>query len=255
MQIASPRDDEQELVALDGRVGGGHVLRSALCLAAVTGRGFALERFRQDCKMPGLLRSHLAVVRAMAEVCQAEVTGAALNCTSLQFKPGRLVAGEYAFAVGAAGSAIVLLQTVATALLHADGVSTVTVRGGTHVSSAPPFAFVQQSWLPALRKMGAKIDVTLEQWGFFPAGGGQVRATVHPSPLQPIALDKRGALLGIKVVAASSLLNAKVARRELRTLTTGLKELQVQGIELPVVTQEAMAVRDSPGPGNICWLE
>src|SRR5579885_2043007 len=113
------------MIRIDGAYGegGGQMLRSALSLSLVTGKPFSIENIRAKRERPGLLRQHLTAVLAAAEVGGAEITGANLGSTSLTFSPGRVKAGDYRFAVGTAGSATLVLQTVLPALMLAEGAS------------------------------------------------------------------------------------------------------------------------------------
>src|SRR5205085_2150276 len=133
------------------------ILRSALGLSLVTGEPFHIEKIRAGRKNPGLLRQHLTAVTAAAQVGSAEVTGAYLGSKELTFRPTQVKGGDYAFAIGTAGSAMLVLQTVLPALLMADEPSTLTLEGGTHNPFAPPFDFLTKSFLPILRRMGAKV--------------------------------------------------------------------------------------------------
>ena len=60
------------------------------------------------------------------------VDGARIGSTQLTFEPGPVRAGDYRFAVGTAGSTMLVLQCILPALLIADGPSTVVIEGGTH---------------------------------------------------------------------------------------------------------------------------
>jgi len=99
--------------------GGGQILRTSLALSLVTGQPFRIERIRARRQKPGLLRQHLTAVEAAKAVGCAEVSGAALNSQTLEFRPGPVTPGNYRFAVGTAGSATPVLQTVLPALLTA----------------------------------------------------------------------------------------------------------------------------------------
>lgn len=61
------------MIHIDGSrgEGGGQVLRTALALSVVTGRGFEISRIRAGRRRPGLGRQHLAAVRAAARVGSA----------------------------------------------------------------------------------------------------------------------------------------------------------------------------------------
>src|SRR5690606_41770266 len=110
-------------VVIDGAggEGGGQVLRSALSLSAWTGRPFRIERIRGRRKRAGLLRQHLTAVKATAGICGAEVSGAELHSTTLDFQPGRVRHGDYTFRIGSGGRPTLVLQTVLLPLLGAGG--------------------------------------------------------------------------------------------------------------------------------------
>ncbi|MCW1243109.1 hypothetical protein OC610_01695 [Pseudomonas sp. SAICEU22] len=135
----------QDLILIDGTHGGGQVLRTALSLSIITGRAFRMTGIRGKRSRPGLLRQHLTAVQAAAEICGARILGAELNSTAIEFRPGSVRAGNYSFAIGTAGSTMLVLQTLLPALLQADGPSTVRISGGTHNPAAPPFDFVESA--------------------------------------------------------------------------------------------------------------
>lgn len=163
----------KDLIELDGSEGGGQILRSALSLSMTSGQPLRIRNIRGRRSRPGLLRQHLTAVRAAAEICAAEVEGAELGSRELAFRPGAIRAGDYAFAIGSAGSCSLVLQTLLPALLAANGESRVRISGGTHNPLAPPADFLRDSWLPLLQRMGAEVDLELLRHGFVPAGGGE----------------------------------------------------------------------------------
>ncbi|TNE84183.1 MAG: RNA 3'-terminal phosphate cyclase [Deltaproteobacteria bacterium] len=233
------------MLHVDGSMGegGGQVLRSSLSLSAITGRAFRIDAIRAGRSKPGLLRQHLACVRAAAEICGARIEGAQLGSTSLVFEPGPIRAGSFAFAVGSAGSANLVLQTVLPILWHAQDVSEVAVEGGTHNDWSPPFPFLAACFAPVMARMGAPVDLALEAHGFYPAGGGRVRALVEPADWQPLHWLERGEV-SLSAHAVVSGLPLKVGGRELvaldRALGTG--------------RGKPHQVANPRGPGNACWL-
>jgi RNA 3'-terminal phosphate cyclase (ATP) len=156
------------MLTIDGSLGkgGGQILRTALALATVTGKPFRIEKIRAGRPKPGLLRQHLTAVKAAATISDAIVTGAELGSGALTFTPGHLRAGEFAFAVGTAGSATLVLQTILPALLTAPAPSTLVLEGGTHNPAAPPFDFLVKSFLPLINRMGPTVTAELERPGF-----------------------------------------------------------------------------------------
>jgi RNA 3'-terminal phosphate cyclase (ATP) len=121
-------------ITIDGSEGegGGQILRTALALSLVTGRPFRIEGIRAGRKKPGLLRQHMTAVNAATEVSGARVSGADLGSRTLSFEPSQVRGGDYRLAVGTAGSATLVLQTVLPALLFAREPSRLTLEGGTH---------------------------------------------------------------------------------------------------------------------------
>jgi RNA 3'-terminal phosphate cyclase (ATP) len=185
-------------VSIDGRMGegGGQVLRSSLTLSLCSGRPVRIENIRAGRRKPGLMRQHLACVRAAVAISNGSADGDALSSGKLTFTPGLVQSGDFQFAVGSAGSALLVLQTVLVPLMLADGPSTVRIEGGTHNAWAPPIDFLQQSFLPQLEKMGAKVNLRMERIGFFPAGGGVIFAEIQPltrADAKPLTLMERGA--------------------------------------------------------------
>jgi RNA 3'-terminal phosphate cyclase (ATP) len=197
--------------------GGGQILRTSLALAAITGRAIRIDNVRARRAKPGLQRQHLACVRAAAEVCGATVRGASVGSGRVDFEPGPVRAGEYAFDIGTAGSTGLVVQTVLPILLGAGAPSRVVVTGGTHNPMAPPFDFLARAFVPALRAMGAQIELELERPGFVPVGGGRVACTITPAPLGPLpaAYLDGGAITRRRACVISSRLPSHVAAREL----------------------------------------
>src|SRR5436305_6526064 len=119
--------------------GGGQVLRTSLALSLVTGKPFRIENIRANRKTPGLLRQHLTAVSAAAQIGDAAVEVASLGASALTFVPRALRGGEYAFAIGTAGSTMLVLQTILLPLLLAPSPSILEIEGGTHNPASPPF--------------------------------------------------------------------------------------------------------------------
>src|ERR1051326_6428383 len=122
------------MLTIDGSMGegGGQVLRTSLALSALTGQPFEIANIRANRKKPGLMRQHLTAVQAAARVCHAHVEGDAFGSPALRFTPGPVTPGVFDLAIGTAGSATLVLQTILPPLLTAGGPSRVRIEGGTH---------------------------------------------------------------------------------------------------------------------------
>ncbi|MCY3020761.1 MAG: RNA 3'-terminal phosphate cyclase [Planctomycetota bacterium] len=237
-------------VLIDGSQGegGGQILRSSLSLSLLTGQPFRMVNIRAKRRKPGLLRQHLTAVLAAAKISGAEVLGASIGSGMLDFKPGKVVPGEYAFAVGTAGSATLVLQTILPPLLTAGAPSQLKLEGGTHNPFAPPFDFLVKAFLPLINRMGPRVCATLVRPGFYPAGGGEFHVSITPADrLAPLHLGSRGAIAAKRAVARVAALPRTIAQRELAVIAHKLR-----------LDPDALAVEEltnSAGPGNVVIVE
>lgn len=239
-----------KLIQIDGSAGegGGQILRTSLALSLVTGKPFRIAGIRAGRAKPGLMRQHLTAVNAAAEIGDAVTDGAEIGSQELVFNPGTVKPGEYRFAVGTAGSATLVLQTVLPALLIGDQPSILNLEGGTHNPLAPPFDFVEKTFLPVLARMGAKVDAELLRPGFFPAGGGQMQICITPcARLAPVEMLERGEFVSraARVIVAG--LSDAIADRQL--------DCMKRSLGWPDGTYFVERERDQFGPGNVLLAE
>jgi RNA 3'-terminal phosphate cyclase (ATP) len=227
--------------------GGGQIVRTSLSLSMTTGRPFVVDNIRARRKKPGLMRQHLAAVRAARDLCRARVEGAELHSGTLRFVPGAIQPGTYHFAVGTAGSACLVLQTVLPALLTASAPSHLTFEGGTHNPLAPPFDFLTRVFLPVVNQMGPSVTAKLERYGFSPAGGGRFTVDIVPSKkLKSIRLMDAGEVSARSARVVISKLPSHIAERELSVVR---KLLDWSQDECHIETVDAWS------PGNVLLLE
>jgi RNA 3'-terminal phosphate cyclase (ATP) len=238
------------MLVIDGAwgEGGGEILRSSLALSVATGKPFRIERIRAARAKPGLMRQHLTAVEAAALISGAEVTGAELGSTSLAFTPGAARPGSYRFSIGTAGSTTLVLQTILPPLLLAPGASRIVLEGGTHNPGAPPFDFLEKTYLPIVERMGPRVAARLARPGFHPAGGGRLEVEVEPVvSLRGLELLERGALRRRAGRAVIANLPRHIAEREVKVLQKRLGWLPGS------FTVEE--VSGSSGPGNVVIIE
>jgi RNA 3'-terminal phosphate cyclase (ATP) len=175
------------------------------------------------------------------------VQGATLGSSTLSFRPGKAIPGQYRFDVGTAGSTTLVLQTILPPLLVADSPSELILEGGTHNPGAPVFEFLQRAYLPLLNRMGPRVEAQLERHGFYPAGGGRIVVRIEPAAaLGGFDLLDRGEILETKVKALVANLPQHIASREIGRIIEELGWDQACGSEQRV---------DAHGPGNAVWAE
>lgn len=236
-------------VRIDGSKGegGGQMLRTSLSLSAAYGKPFEMLNIRAKRDKPGLKRQHLTCVRAIAQICGAQVEGDEVGSMRLSFKPGKIKGGTYQFDIGTAGSVMLVAQTVIPVLLRAEEPSTVTITGGTHVPFAPIWEFFAETYLPELRRMGARVEAELEQCGFYPAAGGVVKLRIWPydETKRPARyeLTDLGAYKGGTVEGVVSHIPRSIAEAEVGIVGNQLRDLALERVVREV---------DALGPGNYC---
>jgi len=235
------------------------VLRTSLTLSVITGRPMRIEHIRAGREEPGLRPQHLTAVQAAAAICGARVEGAEPGSQALTFAPGGPARpGHYIFDVtqaaraGSAGSVSLVLQTVLLPLALAGGDSHLTLRGGTHVPWAPSVFYLEHVFLPQMASIGVQAVLELKQWGFYPAGGGEVEVQIagRAGPLRPVTLVTRGPLRRVWGVAAVMNLPAHIPQRMADRARNVLTDAGLPG---PLVALEPRRLHGA-GPGAGLFL-
>ena len=183
-------------IVIDGShgEGGGQLLRTAVALAAITGRALQIHHIRAARSKSGLAPQHLAAVGAVGMLCGAQIDGLALRSSSLTFAPSGPVGGNFEFDVGTAGSITLVLQALLPVLVARSEEAEITVHGGTDVRMAPPLDYFREVTLPLLARMGVRAELAVLRRGYYPRGGGKVILKLGRSELRPVefAADGRG---------------------------------------------------------------
>ena len=209
------------MLSIDGSLGegGGQIIRTSLTLSLITGKPFRAEHVRANRDRPGLRQQHLTAVNAAAEIGNANVKGAVVGATEFTFVPGVVTPGEYTFSVGTAGSATLVLQTVLPPLMMASGPSIVQFEGGTHNVHAPPYEFLQRTFLPLVNLTGPHVSIELGRYGFYPPGGGSFHVYIEPAA-ESLRIDllKLGKIRERRARALVVNLPASIAERELAVI-------------------------------------
>jgi RNA 3'-terminal phosphate cyclase (ATP) len=238
------------MLEIDGSLGegGGQIIRTSVALSLITGKPCRIYNVRARREKPGLKPQHLTAVNAAAQIGGAEVEGAGVGAREFTFSPGLVTPGQYHFAIGTAGATMLVLQTILPPLMIANEPSVITLEGGTHNKHAPPFDFLQKTFLPLVNRTGPHVQIELERYGFYPPGGGRINVYIEPrTEPKPLEIEERGEIQERCARALVVKLPPSIAERELNIIREHLgwadEELQIE------TSDNALS------PGNVVMIE
>lgn len=250
---------------LDGSEGegGGQIVRTALFLSLLLREPVRVIRIRAGREKPGLKPQHVAILRLLESMTGSTADGVAPGSSELTFRPGAHKAGSYVADIGTAGCVALLLQTALPVAVATPGTTRIEVRGGTHVPFGPTMDWLQQAYLPYLRRLAA-IDVAVERAGFAPEGGGKVVVEVRQPAAGVDTADGLRALVKERL-GERRIQQGKVAAAGIRSVAAGLPQVpQRQALaalaemtalgKTPAVDAAAVQA-NGKGSAVTCWLE
>lgn len=242
---------------IDGsqKSGSGTILRHAIALAAATGESLHIYNIRHNRPQRGLKPQHLEAVLTAKKLCNAEIKGAVLGSKEIWFKPREIKGGNFEAEIGTAGSISALLMATLPICAFANGsVRLHVAKGGTDVSHSPTINYLRNVLLQALKLMGLEAVITVQKYGYYPKGMGEVTMTVEPSEsLQPIRLNKFGKLKGVKGVSICTFLaDRKVAERQANSASAYLSE---KGCDADIQVVNDRSNSFQKGSSITLWVE
>ena len=246
-------------ISIDGSFGegGGQIVRTACALSAITGMGCRIRNIRAGRGNPGLRPQHCTAVRGLARMCEAETSPIRIGAQELTFAPSTIRPGRLELDTGTAGSVSLVFQCLLLASLGATGVVDLTLRGGTDVPGAPSCDYVKHVMLEMLNRMGVRVDFRVLKRGYFPAGGGIVRALVEPcgdALLAPLELrEESSEAQGSWGISHASGTSGR--SREADKQKRCAERLLTDALHVPARVMTETGPARSPGSGLVLWAK
>lgn len=233
------------MIEINGEEGGGQILRTSASLAALEKEEIHIKNIRGSRPNPGLKEQHLKGLRALARACNGELKGDEKGSEEVKFCPGEEVKEEVQINIDTAGSIGLVLQQFF--ILGIKNSFKIHVKGGgTYVKWAPPVDYLKEVFLPLMNKYGYRADIEIEKEGFYPKGGGKVRAKVESCDLGKIEIPEKGNIKNIRGIskATYSLRDREVAERQAKTIKEEIER------ELGIQPQIEYRYVEAPCPGS-----
>lgn len=277
-------------ITLDGSIleGGGQILRNAVAFAALLNKSITIEKIRNGRTPPGLKNQHRVGLELASRIASAELLNAKNGSRSITFRPGPLVVpAAYGADAVTAGAVMLMFQISLPILLFSPSsppdaeptASRLTLHGGTNAIHAPQIDYTKHVFLPFVQHhFGVpSIDLEIVRRGYFPKGGGTVKATIPPlfagQKLKGCRLLEKGKLKSIKGIAHFSKLPTAVGSEMVRGAVKALRKAgyrvldpeEVEATGIPPgekdTTIDIQAVREpnniavAGGSGIVLWAE
>lgn len=242
------------MIVIDGKEAGGQILRTALGLSTITGKPIKVINIRGARQGGvGLKTQHLEGMLAVAQLCNAEVKGAKLGSTEIEFIPKKLENRELNIKIPTAGSIGLLFQSLQIPVAFTDDTIQIHITGGSTASAwSPTLEYIQNVFLPIVRKMEYVAELEIVKYGFYPKGGAEVNIVVYPTKkLNSINLTDRGKVKGIFGISVAGSLPQHVAERQANAARKIFSDYGLENIHISSQAVDTL----SPGTSITLWAE
>lgn len=253
------------MLTLDGSQGegGGQIVRTALFLSLLLRQPVQIDCIRAGREKPGLKPQHATILRLLQQMTDSKIKGGEVGSSTLTFEPGRLQAGSHKADIGTAGCIPLLLQTILPVAVATPGTTRVEVRGGTHVPFGPTMDWLEQAYLPYLRRL-ADIDINVERVGFAPEGGGRVTVEVRQTHSAADTVDGLRSWVR-EHLGTRRIEQGNVVQCGIRSLASGLPNVpqrqafaalaELTALGKTPTVDASLVPADGKGSAITCWLE
>lgn len=238
------------MIEIDGSwgEGGGQILRTAIALASIKSTDVRIFNIRSHRPQPGLKAQHMKAIDAAAKLCDAEVKGLYMGSQEITYSPMEIMGATLAVDIGTAGSIPLLLQCIMPMTAYSSGEISLEITGGTDVAWSPTIDYLNNVTCKALKKMGYNCIIEVLKRGYYPEGGGKVRASFEPAKLHGFEFEKKEE--DIKGISHSSKLPEHIAQRQALAAKRLLKNTRIE-CDIKVCTKNEL----STGSGITLWKD
>ncbi len=224
--------------------GGGQILRTAISFSIIQGRPVHINKIRVGREVPGVRPQHAAVLSILRDISGGTLEGGNVGSTEVFFTPDRVENRALKMDLGTAASITLVLQAVVPAVSLSGATLEAELTGGTDVPWSPTSDYFAKVVVPALQRLGIDVEFEVPRRGYYPRGGGRVRAVIHSSSsLKSIHIPERKSSPIVGVQSRCGMLPRHVAERQAASAVSSLKREGIETGDVEVSTEES----SSPG--------
>ena len=233
-------------IEVDGSYGegGGQILRTAISFSMIQGRPVHIKKIRAGREVPGVRPQHAAVLRILRDISGGLLEGGNVGSTEVFFTPDRVESRALRMDLGTAASITLILQAVVPAVSLSGATFEAELTGGTDVPWSPTSDYFGMVVVPALKRLGIEVEFEVRRRGYYPLGGGKVRAVIHStSSLKSIDISERKQSPSVCIRSRCGKLPRHVAERQATSAVSRLKRGGIEARDVNISTEES----SSPG--------
>ncbi len=233
------------MIRIDGSYGegGGQILRSAIALSVIKNQPIEIVNIRAKRSNPGLRPQHVASIKLLADLTEADVDNLSVGNDSIRFIPKGIKKDRLRFDVGTAGSITLILQAIIPAVSLNEKYLEIELIGGTDVKWSPTIDYVAYVLKDAYKVIGIDFDLEVIKRGYYRKGGGIVKCIIKPADLRPIELVTMPRVEP-RIISVCSMLPKHVAERQ---VASALARLEKEGIRC---NSYSISIASSSSPGS-----
>lgn len=218
-----------DMIIIDGSYGegGGQILRSAVALSIITNKPVEIRNIRAKRDNPGLRPQHVAAIKILAELSDAEIHNLAVGSSTIRFMPKSIKKQKIKFDIGTAGSISLALQALIPSISLTNNYAEIELIGGTDVKWSPTIDYIKYVLRDAYKAIGIEFDLEIVKRGYYPKGGGLVRCIIKPAKLSSLNLITVPRIEP-KIISVCSMLPKHVAERQVAAAISRLERERVR---------------------------
>lgn len=219
------------MLRIDGSQGegGGQILRTSVSLSAITGKPVEITNIRSKRPNPGLRPSHLTAIKILADIFQAKVANLQVGSDRVLFEPsGQFIGGSTKVDIGTAGSIPLTLMAVVPAVSLSGNELEIEITGGTDVRGSPTIDYVRYVVADIFRSIGIKFSVEVVKRGYYPKGGGIVKAMIQACRSPAASEFLNGRCVEPRMTSVCSELPKHVAERQISSALVALEKAGIK---------------------------